>query len=76
MPQVKIFMYRYIDDDECPEEEETDLTGEIEIPKKGDIIYRRGRCWKVVAIYAVAIDQSIPHFRIHLTNMSTQGFVN
>ena len=74
--QPKIFMYRYLEEDELVEDEETDLTGEIEIPRRGDIIYRREQCWKVVAIYTVAADEPVPRFRIHLTNMSKPGFVN
>jgi len=74
--QPKIFMYRYLDEDELIEEEETDLTGEIELPRRGDIIYRRDQCWKVVAIYTVGAGEPFPRFRIHLTNMSKSGFVN
>lgn len=74
--QPKIFMYRYLDDDELIEEEQADLSGELELPRNGDIIYRRERCWKVVAIYAVDADKPVPRFRIHLTDMSKPGFVN
>ena len=75
MLQAKIFMYRYLEDD-LIEEEETDLNGNIEMPRKGDIIYRRGQCWKVVAIYSVTTDEPALRFRVHLTNMSKGGFVN
>ena len=68
--QPKIFIYRYLDHDELIEEEEADLTGAIELPRTGDIIYRREQCWKVVAIYAIDADQPFPRYRIHFTNMS------
>lgn len=74
--QPKILMYRYLDDEELIEEEETDSTGEFELPRNGDIIYRREQCWKVVAIYTVDATAPVPRFRIHLTNMSKPGFVN
>lgn len=72
--QHKILMYRYLEEDELTEEEENDLIGEIELPRRGDIVYRRGQFWKVVAIYTIAADEPVPRFRIHLTNMSKPGF--
>ena len=36
--QPMILMYRYLEEDELVEEEETDLTGNVELPRRGDII--------------------------------------
>jgi hypothetical protein len=74
MAQVRVFIYRYIEIDE--EDEETDLTGEIELPGRGDIIYRRQKAWKVAAIYSMPVSNPFPRFRILLTDMSRPECVN
>jgi hypothetical protein len=76
MSQVKILSYYYIDDDNQEEDEETDLTGEIVLPRRGDIIYRRDKSWKVVAVYAAALNDPFPRFRIHLIDLSKPECVN
>jgi hypothetical protein len=70
----KILIYRYLDNDE--EEEETDWTGEIEIPRMGDIIYRKEKTWKVTGVYAGALTDPTPRVRIHLLDISKPEFVN
>lgn len=74
MDRAKILIYRYLDND--VEEEETDLTGEIEIPRMGDIIYRKEKTWKVTGVYAGTLTDQIPRFRIHLLDISKPEFVN
>ena len=74
MGRAKILIYRYLDDHE--EDEETDLTGEIDIPRMGDIIYRKDKTWKITGVYADTLSDPIPHFRIHLLDMSKPEFVN
>ena len=44
MGGAKILIYRYLDDDE-----DTDLTAEIEIPRMGEIICRKEKTWKELA---------------------------
>ncbi len=74
MGEPKVLIYRYLDDDE--EDEETDLTGEIEMPRMGDLIYRKEKTWKVTGVYAGALKHPIPRFRIHLLDMTKPEFVN
>jgi hypothetical protein len=38
----------YLEDHE--EDEETDLTGEIDIPRMGDITYRKDKTWKITGV--------------------------
>ena len=68
----QIFTYRYLDDEE---EEETDVTGYLEMPRNGDIIYRKEKTWKVSGVYAVPLSDP-PRFHIHLLDMSKPEFVN
>jgi hypothetical protein len=51
MPDAKTFIYRY-DGDHASEEEETDFEGKIDIPRMGDIMYRRDRTWKVTGVFS------------------------
>jgi hypothetical protein len=74
MGEPKILIYRCLDDDD--EDEETDLTGEIKIPRMGDLLYRKEKTWKVTGIYADTLADPIPRFRIHLLDMTKPEFVN
>lgn len=73
--QAKILVYRYLGSDN-EEDEDHDLTGEMDLPKRGDIIYRKERAWKVVAIYTSALNDPLPRFWIHLIDMSRPECVN
>ena len=67
---AKQFVYRY-NGVEASEEVELDRDGEIAIPKQGDIITRKGKEWKVVAVIVqqtVAGPQTIPVVRVFLTD--------
>ena len=74
MGESRILFYHYLDDD--TEDEETDLTGQMEMPRTGDIIYRKEKIWKVTGVYAVPLTDPVPHFRIHLLDISKPEFVN
>jgi hypothetical protein len=73
MSGSKILVYRYLGDDE---EEETDSTGEIEMPRLGDLIYRREKTWKVTGVFTNGLTDPIPRFLIHLLDMTKPEFVN
>lgn len=75
MSQAKVFVYRYLESDD-EEDEDHDLTGEMELPKRGDIVYRKGKIWKVAGVYSFPLNESIPHFRVHLVDMSRRECVN
>jgi hypothetical protein len=67
---VKQFVYRY-NGVEASEEVELNRDGEIAVPKQGDIITRKGKEWKVVAVIiqeTVAGPQAIPVARVFLTD--------
>ncbi len=49
MPDPKTFIYEYESDPES--ENESDLEGKTELPRAGDLIYRRQKIWKVTGIY-------------------------
>jgi hypothetical protein len=72
--EAKILIYRYLNDED--EEEETDLTGELEIPRMGDIIYRKEKTWKITGVYTGTLTDPIPEVRIHLMDMSKPKFIN
>lgn len=74
MGKPKILIYCYLDDDH--EDEETDLTGEIEMPRMGDLIYRKEKTWKVTGVFSGALKDPIARFRIHLLDMTKPEFVN
>ena len=62
MGEARILIYRYLEDDS--EDEETDLTGQMEMPRTGDIVYRKEKVWKVTGVYALLNDRSnspLPH---------------
>ena len=75
MAQAKIFVYRYLESDE-EEDEEEDLTGSLEIPRVGDIIFRKEKVWRVAAVLVVPSDDPIPRFRLHLADMSRKEYLN
>ena len=67
---AKQFVYRY-NGVEASEEVELDRDGEIAVPKQGDIIKRKGKEWKAIAIIiqeTVAGEPAIPVVRIFLTD--------
>jgi hypothetical protein len=67
---AKQFVYRY-NGVEASEEVELDRDGEIAIPKQGDVITRKGKEWKVIAVIVqetVAGPQAIPVVRAFLTD--------
>jgi len=67
-------VYRY-DDLGAAEEEETELTGEIEVPRLGDILFRKNQAWKVVGIYP-GYGSDIQRVRVLLMDASTPHFLN
>jgi hypothetical protein len=75
MPDAKILSYRYIDNDEAEEDDEFDLSGILKMPRRGDIIYRREKPFKVTGVYAAA-DQPVPKFRIYLADMTKTRYLN
>jgi hypothetical protein len=67
---AKPFVYR-CNGVEASEEVELDRNGEIAVPKQGDIITRKGKGWKVIAVIiqeTVAGPQAIPIVRVFLTD--------
>jgi hypothetical protein len=74
MGEARILIYRYLEDDS--EDEEADLTGQIEMPRTGDIVYRKEKVWRVTGVYALPLTDPIRRFRIHLLDMSKPEFVN
>jgi hypothetical protein len=76
MSEAKIFSYRYIDNEEADQDEESDLTGTLQMPRLGDIIYRREKPCKVTGVYASAAAQTVPLFRIYLADMTKTEYLN
>jgi hypothetical protein len=67
---AKQFVYRY-NGVEASEEVEVDRDGEVRVPMQGDIITRKGKEWKVIAVIVeqtVAGPSAIPVVRIFLTD--------
>lgn len=58
MGESRILFYHYLDDD--TEDEETDLTGQMEMPRTGDIMYRKEKVWRVTGVYAVPLTAQSP----------------
>jgi hypothetical protein len=74
MAEAKTIVFRY-DDLDATEEEVTDLTGSVEVPRVGDIIFRKNQLWKVMGVYPGHAD-AIPRFRVLLMDASKPQFVN
>ena len=69
MTKGRQFVYRY-EGDPKSEEEVADLDGEIQIPKKDDVIERSGKNWKVVHVNTEQLlsnPPAIPVYRVFLT---------
>jgi hypothetical protein len=67
---AKQFVYRY-NGVEASQEVELDRDGEVRVPKQGDLITRKGKEWKVVAVMVeqtVAGPAAIPVVRVFLTD--------
>lgn len=67
---AKQFVYRY-NGVEASEEVEVDRDGEIPVPTQGQIITRKGKGWKVVAVMVeqtVAGPMAIPVVRVFLAD--------
>jgi hypothetical protein len=68
MNEAKTFIYRY--DGATPhEEEETDFSGLREMPRMGDLIYRRRKMWRVMGVYT-GYGTVVPRYRVILTHIS------
>jgi hypothetical protein len=74
MPETKTFIYRY-DDDLNDVEELTDSLGEVEVPHMGDLLYLRGRTWKVTGVF-LEHGNLIPRYHVRLTDVSRPHLVN
>jgi hypothetical protein len=68
MSDAKVIVYRY-DDLDATEEEETDSTGYLEVPRLGDLVFRRNKVWKVMGVYP-GHTSPIPRFRVLLMDAS------
>ena len=66
-------IYQYESDPES--EEETDLEGKTEIPRAGDLIYRRGKIWKVTDVLT-EFGSATPTYRVLLIDVSKPNLVN
>ncbi len=64
---AKQFVYRY-NGVEASQEVELDRDGEIRVPMQGDIITRKGKEWKVVAVIVEQTPPAIPVVRVFLTD--------
>jgi hypothetical protein len=74
MVEAKTIVYRY-DDLDATEEEVTDLTGSVEVPRLGDIIFRKNQSWRVMGVYP-GHSGIIPRYRVLLMDASKPQFVN
>lgn len=62
----KQIVYRY-DGDAASEEPVTDFDGEVRVPQKDEIVRRKGKDWKVVAVNEqTSSDGRIPVHRVFL----------
>ena len=73
MPNPKTFIYQY---ESAPESENApDLEGKVDIPRVGDLIYRREKIWKVTGIFP-EYGSGISSYRVLLTDVSKAELVN
>ncbi len=73
MPDPKAFIYQYESDPES--ENEPDLEGKTDIPRAGDLIYRRQKIWKVTGVYPEH-GSGIVSYRVLLADVSKPDLVN
>jgi hypothetical protein len=71
MDEPKTFVFRY-DDDVSTDEEQTDLSGSVPIPKVHDLLYRNGRTWMVTQVKA-GYGKAIPVIHVFLADNSSRG---
>ena len=65
---AKQFVYRY-NGLESSEEIEVDYDGEVAVPMQNQMVTRKGKAWKAIAIMTqVSTDGSIPVVRVFLTD--------
>ena len=64
MSEAKTFVYKY-DDLNVSEEVETDLTGDVPVPRVGDLLLRKNKAWKVMGVYP-ALSTDLPRYRLLL----------
>ena len=73
MPETKTFIYRY---DDCEDEEEvTDSMGEVDVPRRGDLMYLKDRTWKVTGVF-LEPGTVAPRYHVRLTDVSKPHLVN
>jgi hypothetical protein len=73
MPDPKIFIFQYESDPEC--EEESDLEGKTDMPRTGDLIYRRDKIWKVTGVFTEHGSANTT-YRVLLIDVSKPDLVN
>jgi hypothetical protein len=74
MAEAKTFIYRY-DNDSTWEEEETDFEGCADVPRIGDLLYRKRKVWKVTGVFT-GFGTAVPCYRVLLTDVSKPHLVN
>jgi hypothetical protein len=71
MSDARTFVFRY-EGNAMGEEEWTDFAGDLPIPQRHDVLYRRGRTWRVTRVIA-SRQRTVPVYQIFLSDDSCRG---